>query len=139
MSINLSGRSRAIIAETVPLIEQNRGPLQEALERYMARQGPYHPSPGRSKAVTEALADMLFSQAGQLSRKGSAAGLVAAAKFHHALALGGEHYSMFGDGLKPIMIDVLGSKATPSVIVAWIDAYWAIVRALHRHETRLAA
>lgn len=139
MSTELSGSSRAIIAETLPLMEQHRGPLQEALERYMARQGPYHPSAERSKTTTGALADMLFGQARQLSRNGPASGIAAAAEFHRALALGGEHYSSFGDALKPIMIDVLGSKATPPVIAAWIDAYWAIVRMLHRQETRLAA
>ena len=139
MTIDLSGRSRAIIAETLPLMERHRLPLQAALERYMARQGPHHPTPGRSKITTGALADMLFGQARRLSRNGPSAGIVAAAEFHRALALGGEHYSIFGDALKPIMIDVLGPKATPAVIAAWIDAYWAIVREVRRQETRLAA
>ena len=139
MSIDLSERSRAIVAESLPLMEEHRAPLQKALERYMARQGPYHPSAERSKVTTGALADMLFGQARQLNGSGPAAGLVAAAQFHRTLALGGEHYSVFGDALKPIMIDVLGSKATPPVIAAWVDAYWAIVRLLHRQETRLAA
>ena len=139
MSIDLSERSRAIVAESLPLMEEHRAPLQEALERYMARQGPYHPSSERAKTTAGALADMLFGQASQLSRRDPTAGIGAAAEFHRALALGGEHYSIFGDALKPIMIDVLGSKATPPVIAAWIDAYWAIVRLLHRQETRLAA
>jgi nitric oxide dioxygenase len=118
---------------------KHRVAIEEGLVRYMARQGPYHPSPGRSKSRTLALSDMLFGQAGRLDGDGPAAGLVEAAQRHRTLALGGEHYSSFGDALKPIMIDVLGSKATPPVIAAWVDAYWAFVRMLFRQETRLAA
>ena len=139
MTIDLSERSRAIVVGTLPMMEQHRAPLEEALERYMARHGPYHPSSERSKTTTGALADMLFGQARWLSRDGRAAGIVAASQFHRALALGGEHYSIFGDALKPIMIDILGPKATPPVVAAWVDAYWAIVRMLYRQETRLAA
>lgn len=139
MIADLSERTRVIIAETLPVMEQHRAALEEALVRHMARQGPYHPSAGGSETTTLALSDMLFGQARQLDRNGPAAGIAAAAEFHRALALGSEHYSSFGDALKPIMIDVLGSKAKPPVIAAWGDAYWGIVRRLHRQETRLAA
>ena len=139
MTTDLSERSRAIIAETLPMMEQHRAALEEALVRHMARQGPCHPSPGRSKVGTLALSDMLFGQAGGLGGNGPAAGIVEAAQRHRNLALGGEHYSSFGDALKPTMIDVLGSEATPLVIAAWVDAYWAIVRMVFRQETRIAA
>jgi hemoglobin-like flavoprotein len=139
MTKDLSERAQAIVAETLPLMKRHRAPLEQALERYMARQGPYHPSAERTKATTAALADMLFGQAGRLVGDGASANIVEAARRHRTLALGGEHYSSFGDALKPIMIDVLGTNATPSVIAAWVDAYWAIVRMSFRQETRLAA
>ncbi len=138
MIADLSQRSRAIVAESLPMMERNRGRLDEALVRYMARQGPYHPSAGRSEETARALSDMLFGRVRQFAGKGQAVSLFEAGRRNRALGLGGEHYSSFGDALKPIMIDVLGTEATPSVIAAWIDAYWAIVRAL-RQETRLAA
>ncbi|HEV2747038.1 MAG TPA: hypothetical protein VGW34_07035 [Allosphingosinicella sp.] len=139
MTTNLSERARDIIAETLPLMEQHRAPLEEALERYMARQGPYDPSAGRTKVMTGAIMDMLLGHARELAGNGPAAGVVETARRHRELAFGGEHYSSFGDGLKPIMKDVLGSKATSPVLAAWTDAYWAIVRLLFARETRLAA
>lgn len=139
MTTNLSAPARDIIAETLPLIEQHRAPLEEALGRYMARQGPYDPSPGRTKVITGAIVDMLLGHARRLGAHGPDAGIAETARRHQILALGGEHYSIFGDALKPIMKDVLGPKATSPVLAAWTDAYWTIVRMLFRQETRLAA
>lgn len=139
MNINLSERARAIIAETLPLMEQHRAPLEEAFERYMQRQGPYDPSAGRAKVTTGAIMDMLLGHARQFGENGAATSIVETAHQHRTLALGGEHYSCFGDGLKPIMKDVLGREATSPVLAAWTDAYWGIVRMLFQQETRLAA
>lgn len=139
MTTNLSERARDVLAVTLPLMEQHRVPLEEALERYMARQGPYDPSAGRTKVTTGAIMDMLFGHAGQLAENGPAVGIGETARRHRRLALGGEHYSCFGDGLKPIMKDVLGVRATSPVLAAWTDAYWAIVWMLFAEETRLAA
>ena len=139
MTTNLSKRAREIIAETLPLMEQHRPGLQEALQRYMERQGPYDPSAGRTKVATGAIMDMLLGHAHQRGESGPAAGIVETARHHKTLALGAEHYSYFGDGLRPIMKDVLGSSATSPVLAAWTDAYWAIVRMLFAQETRLAA
>ena len=139
MNTDLSKTARSIIAETLPLMEQNRPSLEAALERYMARHGPYDPSAGRTKVTTDAIMDMLLGHAGQLAENGSADGFVETARRHHELSLGGEHYSCFGDGLKPAMKDVLGAKASSPVLAAWTDAYWSIARLLFRQETRLAA
>jgi nitric oxide dioxygenase len=139
MTTNLSGRARDIVDETLPLMERNQALLQKALERYMVRQGPYDPRPGRANSTTRAILDMLLGHARQLAENGRASGIAETALRHRALALGGEHYFCFGDALKPIMKDVLGDKATSPVLAAWTDAYWEIVRLLFRQETRLAA
>ena len=139
MTTNLNERAREIIAETLPLMEQHRAPMEAALERYMARQGPYDTSAGRSRVTTGAIAGMLFDHARAFGGKDVPVSLTETAQRHRKLSLGGEHYSTFGDALKPIMKDVLESKATSPVLAAWTDAYWAIVRMLFRQETRLAA
>jgi hemoglobin-like flavoprotein len=139
MTVNLDERAYGIVAATLPLMERHRRPLQDTLERYMARQGPYDPSAGRSQATTRAIMDMLLGHARRLGEEGCADAIAATAGRHRALALGGEHYSCFGDGLKPVMKDVLGAEATSPVLAAWTDAYWAIVRRLFGRETRLAA
>jgi hemoglobin-like flavoprotein len=139
MNIHLSERSRAIVAETLPMMERNHIPLQEAMERSMARQGPHDPSSARTKVRVRAIVDMLLDHAGGLGRSGRSPAVAATAQRHRAQAIGGEHYSSFGDGLKPVMKDVLGAKAAAPVIAAWGDAYWAIVRTVFDREARLAA
>jgi hemoglobin-like flavoprotein len=139
MATSLSEPARAIIAETLPLMEQHRAPLEKALERYMARHGPYDPSAGRTKVTTRAIMDMMLGRARQLGVNEAAVGIAQTARRHQTLAIGGEHYSCFGDGLKPIMKDVLGAEATSPVLAAWTDAYWASVRMLHQQQARLAA
>ena len=136
MTTNLSERTRAIVAETLPLMEQHRAQLEAALKRYIARQGT---SAGRPDVTTGAITDLLLEHARQLDGTGGPAGIVETAQCHRALAIDGVHYACFGDALKPIMKDVLGAKATPPMIAAWGDAYWAIVRMLFAKETRLAA
>lgn len=139
MTVNPSERTRAIVAETLPLVEQHRAEMEEALERYVARRGPDDPSSDRPKVTTGAIMEMLIGHVRQLDGSGPASGIAETSRRHRTLALGGAHYSCFGDALVPIMRDVLRSKATPPVLAAWTDAYWAIVHNLFRHETRLAA
>jgi nitric oxide dioxygenase len=138
MSNSLSDRARAIVVESLPLIEQHRAALDDAFDQHMARHGP-DDSAERSKVASAAVMEMLLDHARSLAGRGPANGIVETARNHRALALGAEHYSTFGDGLKPILKDVLRSKATSPVLAAWTDAYWAIVRLLFRQETRLAA
>lgn len=136
MTINLSERNRAVVAETLPLMEQHRAQLEAALERYMAHQGP---AAERSGVTTGAITDLLLDHARQLDGNGRPAGIVETAQRHRALAIDSVHYACFGDALKPIMKDVLGAKATPPMLAAWGDAFWAIVRMLFAQEARLAA
>jgi hemoglobin-like flavoprotein len=139
MTINLSERTRAIVADTLPLMTEQRAPLQRELERHMLRQGlDDAPSAGATAMVAE-LVDMLLDHAGELAGNALDSATTETARRHRALRLGSEHYSCFGDALKPIMQDVLGKKAPTQVISAWGDTYWAIVRMLFRQEARLAA
>ena len=135
----VSDRTRSIVIETLPLMEQHRQAVEQALERYSVRLDSDDRSGERSKAAARAIADMLYGHARQLGDNGAPAGIVEMAQQHPALALGTARLSSFGDALKPIMRDALGAKATPPVLAAWGDAYWAIVRTLRRQEMRLAA
>ncbi len=138
MTMKISERTRAVVAETLPLMERNRAALEEALERYMTSHGPYEPAEGRNKALTWAMTDMLLGHARQLAA-GKASDLSETAERHRVLAIRGELYPSFGDALHPVMRDVLGAEASAGVLAAWGDAYWAIVRALDGEEVRLAA
>jgi nitric oxide dioxygenase len=139
MTTRLSERNRSIVIDTLPLIEQHRSQLEEALSRYMARQGPHDGSIGGSKAKTAAIVEMLIHHVAELDGNGQPAGTAATAQGHRDLGIRGEHYSSLGDGLKPVMKDVLGAAATAPVLAAWGDAYWAIVRMLFSRQVQLAA
>ena len=93
----MSERTRAIVVATLPLIEQHRRPLEEALKDYMARQGPPDPSPARTCSATAgAITDMLLDHAGELDRTAEPAAIAQTARRHRALAIGGQHYSRSG-------------------------------------------
>ena len=139
MTVNLSETARAITVETLPLMELHRGALEEALERGMARYGPPESSAIEIRSATRAIMDMLLRHARPTGGNDGMLEVAETLRQHRALSLGGEHYSCFGDALKPIMKDVLRAKATSPVLAAWTDAYWAIVRMLFARETRLAA
>ena len=66
MTIHLSDRTRAIVTETLPLMEQHRDSIEQAMERHLARRAPDGPSGGRTKAVTHAIADLLYGHARRL-------------------------------------------------------------------------
>jgi len=138
MTSPLNERTRSIVAGTLKLMEQHRSPLEAALASYMARQEPHDPRPAEAQARAGAITAMLLDHAVQLGGEPSS-GIPATVRRHRALAIGGKHYSTFGDALKPVMRDVLGSKANPSVLSAWGVAYWAIVRMLFAESRQLAA
>ena len=139
MTTDLSDRTRDIVAETLPLMARHRAPLEKALRDHMLREDIDDPSAARIAVMTQAIMDMLYDHARQLRGYGIPAATPETAARHRALALGTAQYSRFGDALKPVMRDMLGSSATPSMLSAWSDAYWAIVRTVLREETRLAA
>lgn len=139
MTTDLSDRTRDMVAETLPLMARHRAPLEEALRDHMVREDIDDPSAAGITVMTQAIMDMLYDHARQFRGYGMPAGTAETAARHRALALGTAQYSRFGDALKPVMRDMLGSSATPSMLSAWSDAYWAIVRTVLGEETRLAA
>ena len=132
MTTDLSDRTRDIVAHTLPLMARHRASLEEALRDHMVRDDI-------DASSVQAIMDMLYDHARQLRGYGIPDGTADTAARHRALALDTVQYSRFGDALKPVMRDVLGSSAMPPMRAAWADFYWAIVRTVLREETRLAA
>lgn len=139
MITSVSKTSAAAIAASLPLMEERRKQLEAAMSRHMAANGPFDPSKGRHQVTTGAIMGMLLDHAGRISDAGEIAGNERHATDHARLAIDGDHYSAFGDGLGAVMKDVLGADATPALLAAWGDAYWAIVRMIAAAPVRLAA
>jgi hypothetical protein len=130
MKTALSNNSVNLILKSLPMMERNRGQLGSALGRYMARAGHYDPSVGGDKIARGAITDMLFDHARAIAGARPLIRIEETARQHRMLGLTAEHYSRFGDGLGTVMKDVLGANASPAVLAAWGDAYWAIVRSV---------
>ena len=139
MYIELSGSTAAVVASTLPLVERHQEEIEDAMTRYVARYGPYDPNGKAARTGVWAIMNMLVAHASAIAGRERLPRIEDMGRNHRAIGLGGEHYSIFGDGLSPILKDVLGSEATPSVVSAWIDAYWAIVRATRQQVMAMAA
>lgn len=139
MSANLSERARIFVSESLPMMEDHRHALEEAIESYMRRTGPGVSLADPARSASATIMDMLLGHASDLGLGRTPVSITETARDHARLGLNGEHYSSFGDALKPAMRDVLGKKATSPVLAAWTDAYWTIVWKLFQQERKLAA
>ena len=139
MITTVSKSDAAAIAASLPLIEPNRKQLEKAMSRHMALRGPFDPSKGRYQVTTAAIMDMLLDHAGRISDSGEVAGNERHAVDHARMAVEADHITAFGDGLGPVMKDVLGAEATPALLAAWGDLYWAVARMIAAAPVKLAA
>jgi nitric oxide dioxygenase len=139
MITTVSKTAAAAIAESLPLVESRRKQMEVAMSRHMALRGPFDPSKGRHRVTTGAIMDMLLDHAGRISNSGEVAVNERHALDHARLAIDGDHMSAFGDGLGAVMKDVLGEEATPAMLTAWGDLYWAVARMIVAAPVKLAA
>ena len=138
MYANLSKASAATIRSSLPLMESKRDAIEAAMSRGRGQTGAGDRSAHNPVAAAFIL-DMLFDHAGRISGAGGIAAIESHGLRHRRLAIGAGHYSAFGDRLAPIMKDVLGAEATPAVVAAWGDTYWAIVRMVAAEPLSMAA
>lgn len=93
-----------------------RPEIEAAMARHFAGAPPSEPS-ALDRQVAAELVGLLV---GSLS--GGATGLV-------PLAADRRHQTEFGDGLTPILRDVLGDAADPPFLARCVDGYWRAIRA----------
>ena len=58
---------------------------------------------------------------------------------HETLGIAGRHYSRFGDALVPVIRDVIGRGTPREVSSAWVDGFWAMIRAVQADPAKAAA
>ncbi|WP_237438386.1 hypothetical protein [Alteraurantiacibacter buctensis] len=117
----MSDKTAGVVAQSLSLLKDHRQGISSAMKRYVGRSD--------SADGVPMIFDMLFDYAPSLS--GYANNLPDPGEIqrrHMALGITSQTYSLFGDGLGAILRDVLGAQATPALISAWGDTYWAIVR-----------
>jgi nitric oxide dioxygenase len=139
MQTGISTQSAAIVAASFPSLIGRRQQFEEAMAGQMARRGPFDPARDRHRVTATAIADMLLDHAGSMTEDGGIAVIPHHGQRHHRMAIAGEHYAAFGDGLAPVLKDILHAEATPEFVAAWGDAYWAIARIVMGRPIRAAA
>jgi nitric oxide dioxygenase len=135
----ISKAAAAAVTASFPLMHSRRDALERAMCRHMSRRHPPDHARERDAVAARAIMDMLLDHAARVSDAGTILRIERHDARHRRLAIRAEDHSRFGDGLAPIMRDVLGAEATRPVLAAWGDAYWAISRLVRVAPPALAA
>ena len=126
----ISETTRERLACSLVLVQANRAALVEGMKRaLLSSEGREEPL-GDTQTMAQMLVDMLVGEAWRVVSEGSAADLAAYASEQAVLGIDGRHYSRFGDALVPLMRDVLGLSFPAEMAGAWVDTFWALVRAV---------
>ena len=122
--------TRRRLALSIHLLETHKDQFLEAVEAMLRP----HEHPGEETGQTEVtamvLTELLLAQARSLVDTGTLAVPATTAAEHCMLDITGRHYSRFGDGLVPVMRDVLGPSLPSDVAAAWGDTFWAVIAAM---------
>ena len=137
MRARVTETTAATIARSWPTMQSHRRDLATAIARYLARRNSHELRDGGSVALL--IMDMLFDHARDMAGMVPLQRIEETGRRHRLEGIAADHYSSFGDGLGAAMKDVLGAKASPSLLSAWGDAYWTIVRSVSRQERPIAA
>ena len=129
MSEAVSTRTRSLLARTLALVQQRREALVARMESALAELEPNGGAVGQAEVTAVLLVDLLLDEARQLVEAGALGPLGHVTGEHYLLDITGRHYSRFGDALMPILRDLLGPIPPREVLAAWVDTFWAIIRA----------
>jgi hypothetical protein len=134
----VSRKSASALAASLPAMERRRHDLSARMGAYIARFADHEAYPGDSQLAGLALTNFLFDQAERIVPARPPRGHPSEPRLG-TVSLAERALSCFGDGLGPIMKDLLGAEASPGALAAWGDAYWASVRAAADQEYPVAA
>lgn len=133
----LSTKSAAAITASLPAMEGVRQTLSARIGAYMSRGAACDARGGQ--LAGSAITSFLFEQANQLATSPHAPRARQTEPRLRIMNLPKRSLSCFGDGLGAVMKDLLRAQATPAVLAAWGDLYWASMRAAADQERLLAA
>lgn len=139
MSEMITDAARRRLAQSLPLVQSHKDELTEGLEASLRPADPLSEAFGQSEVTAMTLIELLIDQAKEIVESGRVhppADLVA---HHQALDITSRHYSRFGDALMPLLVDTFGPRLPREVATAWIDAFWATIRAASVEREKVAA
>lgn len=126
MTPSLSKSTTGIIAQSWQTMQSYRAGLSSGADRVLAQRGANKLRGGGSVAAV--ITDMLFDHAREVAGLTRLEQIEETRRRHRERGVTNAHYSGFGDGLGAVLTDLLGEQASRSLVSAWSDTYWAIVR-----------
>lgn len=142
MTKSLSPQAIALVKATIPALEQHGPAITAAMYRRLFRDAHiaalFNQANQDSGAQRFALAGALLVYAQNIDNPAALAGMAERiAQKHVGYAIHRGHYPYVAKALMGAMQDVLGESATPDIMAAWEQAYWALAEALIARETAI--
>ena len=145
MTQPLSEATVATVKATVPALrEHGRAITLRMYERLFkdpaikALFNQDHQGPNGSQPKALAMAVLAYAE--NIDNLGALSGAVEGiARKHVASSIKPEHYPAVAESLLAAISDVLGAAATPAILEAWGQAYWALAAILQGREAELYA
>ena len=138
MLIRPNDRARDLLAQSFPIMKRNQDALADGVAAYL-RTADRRTSADDSVAIATMLVALILDEAGRLVGSGAVRQPRDVLREHDAMGVQGRHYSCFGDALVPVIRDVLGRGTPREVTSAWVDAFWATIRAIRSSPAQAAA
>jgi nitric oxide dioxygenase len=141
--VPLSDTTIAIVKATVPALEQHGLAITRRMYERMFRNPEirdlfnqsHH---GETGSQPKALAAAVLAYAKHIDNLGVMSGAVERiAQKHAGLVILPEHYPHVAEALLGAIGDVLGAAATPEILTAWGEAYWALADILIGREAQI--
>jgi len=143
MSNPLSAETIAIVKSTGPLLRQHGLAItQRMYERLLVDPdiaALFDQAAIVSGEQPKRLASAILAYAENIDNLAALSGAVAAiTRRHAAVGVRADHYAPVAEALLPAIVDILGEEvATPAVIAAWGEAYWALANIMIEAERAL--
>ncbi|HVZ09691.1 NO-inducible flavohemoprotein [Rhodopila sp.] len=142
MTARLTSETIALVKATVPALEQHGLAITRRMYERMfqdpAIRDLFNQSHHQDAAQPKALAAAVLAYARNIDNLGVLGGAVERiAQKHVALNILPEHYPHVATSLLGAIADVLGEAASPEVLGAWGDAYWALADILIGREAAI--
>jgi nitric oxide dioxygenase len=145
MSNPLSAETIAIVKSTGPLLRKHGLAITQRLyERLLVDPdiaALFDQAAIVSGEQPKRLASAILAYAENIDNLAALSGAVATiTRRHAAVGVRADHYAPVAEALLPAIVDVLGKDvATPAVIAAWGEAYWALAEIMIEAERLLLA
>lgn len=136
MAAIVSDRTRTILFHSLGAVEAAKELIIDGIARSFSTSEAVDARPEEARTLSTLLVTMLIEQVRNVLESKSLQEIDLIRAKHQLHAIGGRHYSQFGDVLGPVMSDVLG-RHSRNVGVAWCDTFWAVIRRMQ--EAKAAA